>query len=74
MKQDRLNYLMLLHIHKDKTDKLDLKTILNEFISFSNHRSNIFTKLYPVLLLTLFTLKLILLLPHLPHLLPGCTS
>ena len=23
--QDRLNYLMLLHVHSDKTDKLDLK-------------------------------------------------
>ena len=27
MKQDRLNYLMLLHVHKDKTDELDLKLL-----------------------------------------------
>ena len=44
MKQDRLNYLMLLHVHKDKTDDLDLKLLVNEFIN-SDHRSNIFAKL-----------------------------
>ena len=44
MKQDRLNYLMLLHVHKDKTDELDLKLLVNEFIN-SDHRSNIFAKL-----------------------------
>ena len=42
MKQERLNYLMLLHVHKDKTDKMDLKSILNEFVSYSDHRSGIF--------------------------------
>ena len=31
MTQQRLN-LMLLHVHKEKTDSLDLKSILNEFI------------------------------------------
>jgi len=44
MKQDHLNYLMLLHIHKDKADEQDLKVIVNEFIN-SDHRSNIFAKL-----------------------------
>ena len=44
MKQDRLNYLMLLHVHKDKTDELDLKLLVNEFIN-SDHRSNIFAKM-----------------------------
>ena len=44
MNQDRLNYLMLLHVHKEKTDELDLKTLINEFIT-SDHRSNIFAKL-----------------------------
>ena len=43
MKQDRLNYLMLLHVHKDKTDELNLKLLINEFIN-SGHRSNIFAK------------------------------
>ncbi len=37
MKQDHLNYLMLLHVHKDKTDDQDLKVIVNEFIN-SEHR------------------------------------
>ena len=36
MKQDRLNYLMLLHVHK---------SVINEFIGSSDHRSNIFVKL-----------------------------
>lgn len=44
MKQERLNYLMLLHIHKDKTDALNLKSLLNEFVDCSDHRSNIFAK------------------------------
>ncbi len=30
MLQERLNYLMLLHVHKDRTDKLCLKTAINE--------------------------------------------
>ena len=44
MGQERLNYLMLLHVHNDKTDKLDLKSILNDFVQDSVHRSNIFSK------------------------------
>ena len=44
MKQDRVNYLMLLRVHKDKTDELDLKLLVNEFIN-SDHRSNIFSKM-----------------------------
>ena len=30
--QRRLNYLMLLHVHKDKTDNIDLKEISNDFV------------------------------------------
>ena len=44
MKQERLNYLMLLHVHKARTDELDLKCIVNEFVGGSEHRSNIFAK------------------------------
>ena len=44
MKQDRLNYLMLLHVLNDKTDELDLKLLVNEFIN-SDHISNIFSKM-----------------------------
>ena len=36
--QERLNYLMLLHVHSDKTDKLDLKSILSDFVQDSVHR------------------------------------
>ncbi len=44
MKQERLNYLMLLHIHKTRTDEIDLKCIVNKFIDESEHRSSIFSK------------------------------
>lgn len=44
MSQERLNYLMLLHVHKDRTDNLCLKTAINEFVQDSQHRSNIFAK------------------------------
>ena len=44
MLQERLNYLMLLHVHKDRTDKLCLRTVINEFIKDSQHRANIFSK------------------------------
>ena len=44
MTQERLNYLMLLHVHKDGTDALDLMAILNDFVGESEHRSNIFAK------------------------------
>ena len=32
MKQERLNSLMTIHVHKDKTDKLELRAIGNEFV------------------------------------------
>ncbi len=43
MTQERLNYLMLLHVHKERTDSLDLKLLVNDFIC-SDHRSNMFAK------------------------------
>ncbi len=42
MGQERLNYLMLLHVHKDRTDALDLKATINDFIGNSEHCSSIF--------------------------------
>ena len=33
MSQERLNLLMILHVHKDLTDKLNLISIANEFVS-----------------------------------------
>ena len=42
MSQERLNNLMILHVHKDVTDTLDLKLIADEFIDDSEHRLKIF--------------------------------
>jgi len=42
--QERFNNLMLLHIHKELTDDLDLKDFASEFISGSEHRLSIFRK------------------------------
>jgi len=42
MTQQRLNNLMVLHVHKDLTDSLDLKAVAIEFIGNSEHRLNIF--------------------------------
>ena len=44
MEQERLNYLILLQVHSDKTDKLDLKAILNDFVQDTAHRSTLFSK------------------------------
>jgi len=37
----RLNNLLVIHIHKDAADKLDLKTVANEFIDKYDTRKNI---------------------------------
>lgn len=42
MGQERLNHLMLLHLHKDQLDDLDLVHIANEFIKGSEHRLSFF--------------------------------
>ena len=44
MAQERLNHLMVMHVHKERTDKLDLKAVLNEFVGESEHRTGIFAK------------------------------
>ena len=40
MGQERLNNIMILHVHKEITDSLDLDIIANEFIVNSEHRQN----------------------------------
>ena len=40
--QERLNYLMLLHVHKEWTDPLDMQAVLTEFIGESELRCGIF--------------------------------
>lgn len=42
MLQERLNNLMILHVHKERTDSLDLKVVANEFISSCEHRVRLF--------------------------------
>ena len=44
MKQSRLNHLMLLHVHKDITDNLDLVDCANDFVSANEHRQQVFGK------------------------------
>ena len=44
MAQERLNHLMVLHVHKERIDKMDLKSILNDFVGVSEHRTAIFAK------------------------------
>ena len=45
MSQKRLNLAMVLQIHKDLTDTLDLKSVCEEFISKSDYRKSTFSVL-----------------------------
>ena len=42
MKQSRLNHLVLLHVHKDITDNLDMIDCANDFVSANEHRQQVF--------------------------------
>ena len=42
MTQGRLNHLMILHIHRDFTVDLDLKSYANAFVDKDEHRLEIF--------------------------------
>ena len=42
MKQTRLNHLIILHVHNDITDSLNLNDIGNEFVRCSEHRLSVF--------------------------------
>ena len=42
MSQQRLNHLMLLHIHKSLTDDLNLVDVANDFIAGHDHRKHVF--------------------------------
>ena len=44
MRQDRLNHLMVLHIHDKHTDELDLKEVANELVGECEHRLHTFGK------------------------------
>ena len=42
MGQERLNYLMTLHVHKESTDSLNLVQVANEFVSDNESRQRVF--------------------------------
>ncbi len=42
MSESRLNNLMMLHIHKERTDSLSLFSIANNFVDLSDHRQTMF--------------------------------
>ena len=42
MRQQCLNHLMVLNVHKEFTDKPSLINVAHEFISGSEHRKNVF--------------------------------
>ncbi len=44
MGQQRLNNLMVLHVHKELTDALNLEEVVNDFVADSEHRIRIFGK------------------------------
>lgn len=41
MSQDRLNHLLVLYVHKELTDSLDLITVANDFAADPEHRLSI---------------------------------
>lgn len=47
MNQNRLNHLMVLHVHKTLTDSLNLIEVANEFVTGSDHRLTMFGKFGP---------------------------
>ena len=44
MGQDRLNNLMVLHVHKELTDEIELSEVGNDFISKCPRRQEVFGK------------------------------
>ena len=42
IKQVRLYHLLLLHVHKDRTDSLSLNHVAEQFVSSSEHRLSVF--------------------------------
>ena len=44
MKQKRLNNLMIIHVHKEKVDNLDIIAVANEFVNKNETRKKNFGK------------------------------
>ena len=47
MTQTRLNNIVVLHVHKDRTSQLSLTEVGNEFVKGSSHREALFGKFLP---------------------------
>ena len=45
MTQPRLNHAMTLHVHKERTDEIDLDEVANSFIHVNERRSNYFGRI-----------------------------
>ena len=43
-KGKRLNHLMILHVQKDRTDKIDLVDVANQFVEWKDNSVHIFGK------------------------------
>ena len=50
MSQLRLNHLLVLHVHQDLTDSLDLKAIAQDFVSANDYRGHVFGRFYRAML------------------------
>ena len=50
----RLNYLMLLHVHKDRTDTLNLVAVANDFVEEKENRKQNFKTISETSSLDLF--------------------
>ena len=46
--QNRLNHNMLLFVHTDLTDKLDILKVAQQFVDKSDHRRDLFGKFSPL--------------------------
>lgn len=46
MGQQRLNNLMVLHVHKDRTDSLNVIDVANDFVKDSEHRLKMYGKFF----------------------------
>ncbi len=44
MLQERLNSLMVIHVHKELTDNLNMKDVANEFVQISDRRLHVYGK------------------------------
>ena len=54
MSEERLNNILLLHVHKEETDTLDLTEIAHLFVSANTRREEFFGNLHNIILYIFF--------------------